>query len=113
MSLYYCDVCRLYMTTSRLYYRHLISYRHNRLEQERTDYQMHIDNQCVCGRIFTKQSSLNRHYKSCIHNPEKRKKARSAMTAELQNIREEMEQQKLQQLELRSDTDADADSDSA
>ena len=83
MSLYYCDICRIYTKSESWYETHLRSARHTRLERDRTDYQLRIENQCLCGRIFTKTTYFDRHYRTCKMNPELTRAAREARRAEM------------------------------
>ena len=95
MSQYYCDICRMYTESESWYQTHLLSERHNRLQRERTDYLLCIENHCFCGRIFSKKAYFDRHYKKCPMNEETMEKTRQARRAELKKKREEMEQERL------------------
>tara|TARA_E500000331_G_C16799549_1_gene515982 strand:- start:110 stop:403 length:294 start_codon:yes stop_codon:yes gene_type:complete len=85
----------MYTKSESWYEKHFRLDRHSKLERERTDYQVCIENQCLCGRIFSKKAYFDRHYKKCPMNRETMKKAREARRAELKKKQEEMEQQRL------------------
>lgn len=95
MSLYYCDICRMYTKSGSWYETHLRSARHIRLERDRTDYQLCIENQCFCGRIFSKKAYYDRHHTICRMKLEKAKAARKERCAEIKRKREEEEQERL------------------
>ena len=95
MPQYYCDICRMYTQSESWYQTHLRSERHSKQERERTDYLVCIENQCFCGRIFSKKAYFDRHYKKCPMNEETMERTRQARRAEMKKKRDEMEQERL------------------
>ena len=107
MPQYYCDICRMYTQSESWYETHLRSERHSKLERERTDCLVCIENHCLCGRIFSKKAYFDRHYKKCPMNEETMKETREARRAEMKKKREEMEQERLFIEKLMNGSDSD------